>query len=167
MKRFVCSDIIPGCAEVFTGEDDQSVLDQVIAHAAADHGLVKPPLALVELVVATTHPYTAPQKPRHLRLVGGPASADTEKEPIGSSVTVDHRPDIGDGPGREPSQPWRSTVVKLPAARGTQRMDHVPASPIQQMVQPSSLHPQYRHECLLYSSTEPVTPTTVSPPTQT
>ena len=70
MKRFVCQDIIPGCDHVFTGADDQSVLDQVIAHVAVDHGLVKPPLALVELVVATTHTFT-PTRPRgHLRLVG-------------------------------------------------------------------------------------------------
>ena len=70
MKRFACRDIIPGCGQVFTGEDDQSVLDQVIAHAAEDHGLVKPPLALVELVVATTHSFTPQRQRGHLRLVG-------------------------------------------------------------------------------------------------
>jgi len=152
VKRFVCSDIIPGCTEIFTGEDDQSVLDQVIAHAAADHGLVKPPLALVELVVATTHPYTAPVKPRHLRLVGGPESADVEEQPTGSTDPGEHQPD-SDGPVGEPTMPWQSTVIKLPAARSAQRTDLAAASPIRQ-VQTSPLHPQYRHECLLYGCTD-------------
>ena len=76
MKRFACQDVIPGCDQVFTGADDQSVLDQVIAHAAMDHGLVKPPMALVELVVATTHSFV-PQRCRgHLRLVGEGAGDD-------------------------------------------------------------------------------------------
>ena len=76
MKRFACQDVIPGCDQVFTGADDQSVLDQVIAHAAMDHGLVKPPMSLVELVVATTHSFV-PQRARgHLRLVGAGAGDD-------------------------------------------------------------------------------------------
>jgi|GEM_PF-811597 len=76
MKRFACQDVIPGCDQVFTGADDQSVLDQVIAHAAMDHGLVKPPMSLVELVVATTHSFV-PQRARgHLRLVGADAGDD-------------------------------------------------------------------------------------------
>ena len=76
MKRFACQDVIPGCDQVFTGADDQSVLDQVMAHAAMDHGLVKPPMALVELVVATTHSFV-PQRGRgHLRLVGEGAGND-------------------------------------------------------------------------------------------
>lgn len=70
MKRFVCRDIIPGCAEVITGPSDQSVLDQVISHVAVDHGLVKPPLALVELVVATTQTLPTGRSRGHLRLVG-------------------------------------------------------------------------------------------------
>ncbi len=55
MKSFTCHDIIPGCDQVIIGDDDRDVLDQVIAHAAAAHGLIGPPAALVELVLATTH----------------------------------------------------------------------------------------------------------------
>jgi len=151
VKRFVCSDIIPGCTQVFTGEDDQSVLDQVIAHAAADHGLVKPPLALVELVVATTHPYTAPQKPRHLRLVGGVSPGGTSTEPAEPAGRIRGGPDE-DRPGTDPVRTIGSTVVNLPVAWSTPQASHPAAgSPLQQ-VQPSSVHPQYRHECLLYSS---------------
>lgn len=88
MKRFACQDIIPGCSHVFTGADDQSVLDQVIVHAAEDHGLVKPPLALVELVVATTYSFT-PARPRgHLRLVGAePADDGLDNEPCAADQT--------------------------------------------------------------------------------
>jgi predicted small metal-binding protein len=152
VKRFVCSDIIPGCAEVFTGENDQSVLDQVIEHAAADHGLVKPPLALVELVVATTHPYTAPQKPRHLRLVGGSAP-DAQGEPADQPSDGIHPEPAGDRPGG-PARTAPSTVVNLPAARGAPRADRAAAGSPQQQIHPSAVHPQYRHECLLYSSTD-------------
>ena len=98
MKRFACQDIIPGCAHVFTGADDQSVLDQVIAHAADDHGLVKPPLALVELVVATTHTFT-PARPRgHLRLVGAdPRTTDvvTDDVPLTQTRCRRRRPQRG------------------------------------------------------------------------
>ena len=57
LKRFACGDVIPGCGGVFTGAGDQSVLDQVLAHVAADHGLVRPPMPFIELVMAHTHPF--------------------------------------------------------------------------------------------------------------
>jgi predicted small metal-binding protein len=169
MKRFVCSDIIPGCPEIFTGESDQSVLDQVIVHAAADHGLVKPPLALVELVVATTHPYTPPPKQRHLRLVGGgPETADDGAATNAPTASTRRRsaserpetepalsqPDRSASARSEPDRSERATVVNLPAARNVQRVDNAAARfPVEQ-AQPVSQHPQYRHECLLYSSTD-------------
>ena len=54
MKRFVCADVHPGCGRVFTGPGDQAVLDQVLAHAAADHGLPRPTMAFIERVVIAT-----------------------------------------------------------------------------------------------------------------
>ena len=68
LKRFACGDVIPGCGAVFTGAGDQSVLDQVLAHVAADHGLVRPPLPFIELVMAHTHPFV-PTRNGHLRVV--------------------------------------------------------------------------------------------------
>ncbi len=68
VKRFACGDVIPGCTRVVTGAGDQSVLDQVLAHAAAEHGLVNPPLSLMELVMAHTHPALIRGR-GHLRLV--------------------------------------------------------------------------------------------------
>ena len=59
LKRFACGDVIPGCGGVFTGAGDQSVLDQVLAHVAADHGLGRP-LPFIELVMAHTHPFVPP-----------------------------------------------------------------------------------------------------------
>ena len=110
------------------------MLDQVIAHAAVDHGLVKPPLALVELVVATTHPYTAPQKPRHLRLVGG-APGGTSTGPAEPAGRIRGGPDE-DRPGTDPVRTIGSTVVNLPVAWSTPQASHPAAgSPLQQ-VQP-------------------------------
>ena len=84
MKRFVCRDIIPGCDHVVTGANDQSVLDQVITHVAVDHGLVKPPLALVELVVATTRTLSDARPRGHLRLVGSAAT----RRPTGGGAAM-------------------------------------------------------------------------------
>ena len=42
LKRFVCAQVHPGCDRVFTGPTDQAVLDQVLAHAAADHDTPHP-----------------------------------------------------------------------------------------------------------------------------
>jgi hypothetical protein len=37
------------------------VLDQVLAHVAADHGLVRPPLPFIESVLAHTQPFVPPR----------------------------------------------------------------------------------------------------------
>ena len=58
VKRFVCAELHPGCDRVFTGPTDQAVLDQVLAHAAADHGLPRPSMTFIERVVIATHPLT-------------------------------------------------------------------------------------------------------------
>src|SRR6478609_5894344 len=67
--------VIPGCGRVFTGPGDQNVLDQVLEHVAADHGLVNPSLPFIELVMTHTHPFT-PTRDRQLFLVGPDALPD-------------------------------------------------------------------------------------------
>jgi predicted small metal-binding protein len=53
MKAFACGDVVPGCTSTFTGPDEDAVLGQVAAHAAADHGLATVPAELVEQVRAS------------------------------------------------------------------------------------------------------------------
>ena len=67
MKRFVCAELHPGCDRVFTGPTDQAVLDQVLAHAAADHDVPRPSMAFIEQVVIATRPLT-PDREEHRRL---------------------------------------------------------------------------------------------------
>ncbi|MEI4279794.1 DUF1059 domain-containing protein [Klenkia terrae] len=52
MKSFACGDVVPGCGRAFTADDEDGILAQVAAHAAADHGLVDVPPALVAQVRA-------------------------------------------------------------------------------------------------------------------
>ncbi|WP_299954769.1 DUF1059 domain-containing protein [uncultured Modestobacter sp.] len=52
MKTFACGDVVPGCTRTFTGPDEDAVLSQVAAHAAADHGLGSVPPELVAQVRA-------------------------------------------------------------------------------------------------------------------
>ncbi len=78
LKRFACHSIFPGCGEVFTGVGDQGVLDQVLAHAAADHGVDAPALPFIELVMTHTHPFTPG---RHLRSIGPDAGASVPDAP--------------------------------------------------------------------------------------
>ncbi len=52
MKAFACGDVVPGCTTSFTGPDEDAVLAQVAAHAAADHGLSSIPAELVDEVRA-------------------------------------------------------------------------------------------------------------------
>jgi len=175
MKRFACQDVIPGCDQVFTGADDQSVLDQVIAHAAMDHGLVKPPLALVELVVATTHTFVPVRGRGHLRLVGErtsdrlPRQGRSEYAEPGTWGREDVAPTISPQLDCDPS-----AVVNVPPDRfgrggaisrfpSPQRDDAVtepdifanpdPATsdPAQSVSFPPAADGGYRHECVLYS----------------
>jgi predicted small metal-binding protein len=151
MKRFACQDVIPGCDQVFTGADDQSVLDQVMAHAAMDHGLVKPPMALVELVVATTHSFV-PQRGRgHLRLVG--EAADTDDAAYDRS---DERSDNLAGQlavaatNSTPAADDLPAVVTLASAR--LRRAGTTTSPQDGLVTNAddSAAAGYRHECVFY-----------------
>ena len=52
MKTFACGDVVPGCTATFTGPDEDAVLSQVAAHAAADHRLGSVPPELVAQVRA-------------------------------------------------------------------------------------------------------------------
>ncbi|HET9692205.1 MAG TPA: DUF1059 domain-containing protein [Acidimicrobiales bacterium] len=36
---FACGDVLPGCAARFQADSEPGLLDQVAAHAAADHGI--------------------------------------------------------------------------------------------------------------------------------
>ncbi|MCO7220964.1 DUF1059 domain-containing protein [Klenkia sp. PcliD-1-E] len=52
MKSFACGDVVPGCGRTFTADDEDGILSQVAAHAAADHGLAEVPPAVVGQVRA-------------------------------------------------------------------------------------------------------------------
>jgi predicted small metal-binding protein/anti-sigma regulatory factor (Ser/Thr protein kinase) len=159
MKRFACQDIIPGCEHVFTGADDQSVLDQVIAHAAADHGLVKPPLALVELVVATTHNFT-PTRPRgHLRLVGAEPATESDQR-TDDCADGQHEPDHPSVIHGFPAFPERVGAAFPFQRRGESRRTPLPtgddrlASRATTAAWPRPPHDTYRHECVFYSGAD-------------
>lgn len=163
MKRFACQDIIPGCSHVFTGADDQSVLDQVIAHAAQDHGLVKPPLALVELVVATTYSFT-PARPRgHLRLVGSESASTADEAPVARTGAAHARADEPVTALPSAADPWQRIAPAIPFQRrrqavGTDVGAHTavfrpPAATIDEPAI-ASRPAKYRHECLFYSGAD-------------
>ena len=130
MKRFVCADVHPGCGRVFTGPGDQAVLDQVLAHTAADHGLPRPTMAFIERVVIATRPFTpAGEEHRHLTLVG-PARPDRSGAATGAGRRAGRRLRPV-GASRLGAADPAATVTALPdrAARP---------------------HRTYRHECWLY-----------------
>jgi predicted small metal-binding protein/anti-sigma regulatory factor (Ser/Thr protein kinase) len=149
VKRFVCRDIIPGCDHVVTGANDQSVLDQVITHVAVDHGLVKPPLALVELVVATTRTLADVRPRGHLRLVGAGA---THRPANGSNPIRD---DVGRGGDEHPGSDQHGAggcppagVLTIPVRRTSgSKVRHWRDSSVHSAPEP---HERYRHECQLY-----------------
>lgn len=39
MKQFACGAVVAGCEAVFSGPNDERILNQVAAHARRDHGL--------------------------------------------------------------------------------------------------------------------------------
>ncbi len=149
MKRFVCRDIIPGCDHVVTGANDQSVLDQVITHVAVDHGLVKPPLALVELVVATTRTLADARPRGHLRLVGAGATHRP------ATWSTEMPPGVGRGDEEQRGRGQRDAGACPPAGVLTIPIGRTNGSKVRQW-RDSSVHsaPEphegYRHECQLY-----------------
>lgn len=90
MKRFACGSIIPDCDRVFTGLGDQSVLDQALEHAAANHGMAAAPLPYIELVLTYTRPFTPTSNRGQLR------SVDHDKGMAAlANVRRLHRPEWG------------------------------------------------------------------------
>jgi len=149
VKRFVCRDIIPGCDHVVTGTSDQSVLDQVITHVAVDHGLVKPPMALVELVVATTRTLADARPRGHLRLVG----AATDRRPGIEDGTTKAGADSRDEQQRDSSPRAAGPcppagVLTIPTRRPARsNVRHFRGKGVHDAPED---HDTYRHECQLY-----------------
>jgi predicted small metal-binding protein len=52
MKRFSCSEVIPGCDETFEAPDEEGILRQVVVHAREAHGMDAFPPELADEVVA-------------------------------------------------------------------------------------------------------------------
>ena len=134
MKRFDCDSVVPGCDRVFTGPGDQSVLDQVVAHAAADHGLVSSPLSFLELVLTHTRPITPGRTARStgdtLRMVG-------VLDPTITATTARRR--------RPPAHRIRSgTSSEFSNVRPLHPEQAIPATP-------SRPHATFRHECLFHA----------------
>jgi diguanylate cyclase (GGDEF)-like protein/PAS domain S-box-containing protein len=59
-KSFACAAVIEDCPFVCVGVDDEDVLHQVYAHAAADHGMQTPPPEVAAGVVAAIVPVPEP-----------------------------------------------------------------------------------------------------------
>jgi predicted small metal-binding protein len=55
MKEFSCGAVVPGCDMKFEGDTEGSILEQVAAHAAKDHGMSEVPPEVVEQVRANIH----------------------------------------------------------------------------------------------------------------
>jgi predicted small metal-binding protein len=52
MKQFACTNVVPGCDVVATGETDDDVLAAAARHAAEVHGMTEVPDAVVARIRA-------------------------------------------------------------------------------------------------------------------
>ncbi|MBW3605744.1 MAG: DUF1059 domain-containing protein [Actinobacteria bacterium] len=52
MKQFACSNVVPGCDGVVTGQTDDEVLDAAARHAADAHGMTEVPDEVVTQIRA-------------------------------------------------------------------------------------------------------------------
>jgi hypothetical protein len=95
---------------VFTGPGDQAVLDRVLAHTAADHGVPCPSMALIEQVVIATRPVAGEER-RRLTLVGADPGTGPVIRPLGGSARSDR-------PGTAP-QAWRRWPSQRTATAST------------------------------------------------
>ncbi len=50
MKKFSCGEVVPGCTAKFEAGSEAEILQQVAAHASADHGMKDVPTEVVEAV---------------------------------------------------------------------------------------------------------------------
>ena len=55
MKQFSCGAVVPGCTATFTAETEDEILQQVGAHAQADHGMDDVPDEVVAQVRENIH----------------------------------------------------------------------------------------------------------------
>lgn len=55
MKEFSCGDVVPGCIAKFRARSQEEILEQVAAHAHADHGLKEVPPELANAVLRHIH----------------------------------------------------------------------------------------------------------------
>jgi predicted small metal-binding protein len=176
VKRFCCRDVIPGCDREFTGVDVESVLDQVIAHAAADHGLTRPPAALSELVAATTHSVPGGRPRGHLRLIDGqndvpdaatepqmehPAAGGHHEHSAGAAVLAFPRPrlplDADDcSTSIRPGQTLDNQVAWSAAHHLDDLRTHAPIADLHADTLRAATRPHdtYRHECFFYRGTD-------------
>ena len=163
MKRFACQDIIPGCEHVFTGADDQSVLDQVIAHAAVDHGLVKPPLALVELVVATTHTLHSDARPAGTSALVGAQPLRTTRCPTVDALA--QNPRTSAAVAIPATRPWTADLMPSRRCGARPPVPHERADPVRSRQTDGHVrdrgphwrdrsHDSYRHECVFYDGVD-------------
>lgn len=51
MKEFSCGDVVPGCKAHFHARSEREILEQVAAHARADHGMSDVPAEVVSAVL--------------------------------------------------------------------------------------------------------------------
>ncbi len=52
MKQFSCGDVVPGCKATFNAESEGELIEQVAAHAKADHEMAEVPPEVVAQVKA-------------------------------------------------------------------------------------------------------------------
>jgi predicted small metal-binding protein len=55
MKEFSCGDVVPGCVAKFRAGTEEEILQQVAAHAHADHGMSEVPSEVVSAVRRHIH----------------------------------------------------------------------------------------------------------------
>ncbi len=120
------------------------MLDQVLGHVAADHGVADPALPFIELVMTHTRPFTPTDHRARLRVV-----------------------DPDDPPGRVGAGPHPGTWLVKDAPVGAQpgqgrtasRSDVRPTNvhPLRPLdpsrPEPGGAHETYRHQCLFYAGT--------------
>jgi predicted small metal-binding protein len=142
LKRFICANVIPGCAAVISGAGDQSVLDQVLKHAASDHGLVRPQLPFIELVMTHTRPFTPTHQRQRLRLVG-PTDAGRRVDTTNGQETDGRSTRAAAGDGGRGGRPRPLTTSN----------GHSNVHPIRPLAPSRAVgaNQTYRHECLLYA----------------
>lgn len=55
MKEFSCGDVVPGCVAKFRAGTEEEILQQVAAHARADHGMNEVPPEVASAVLRHIH----------------------------------------------------------------------------------------------------------------